>query len=168
MQPMIMIFCSRSSASTEWPESLIVRLKEKSLKGEDWTMISLSGHLPLNVLHPHLYLILALLSCRLCVWLQCSFSLSLFVMPKVSEVHLFGFLLSPLFLFDLAVSSQIPNRLSKSCLRAKVQLLCPEQEKKTEMRRQTKGETDALREFPSAARHQTVSNICRESLAKPN
>lgn len=36
------------------------------------------------------------------------------------------------------------------------------------MRRQTKGETDALREFPSAAQHQTVSNICQESLAKPN
>lgn len=80
----------------------------------------------------------------------------------------FGFLLSPLFLFDSAVSSQITNRLSKSRLKAKVQLLCPEQEKETEMRRQTKGETDALREFPSIAQHQSVRNICRERLAKPS
>lgn len=78
----------------------------------------------------------------------------------------FFFLLS--FCFDSAVSSQIPNRLSKSRLKAKVQLLCPEQEKETEMWRQTKGETDALREFPSIAQHQSVRNICRERLAKPS
>lgn len=72
----------------------------------------------------------------------------------------------PSFLLSLCltrlVSSQIPNRLSKSCLKAKVPLLCPEREKETEMRRQTKAETDALREFPNIAQQQSVRNIFRE------
>lgn len=68
------------------------------------------------------------------------------MMPKVSEIHLFGFCLSPLVLFASPVCSQKPNRLSKSCLKVRVQLLCPEQKKETGIRKQTKGEdADALR-----------------------
>ncbi len=149
-------------------ESLIWRFKEREVIR--WGLdneTSLSGCLPLTVLHPHLHLILASFSPAGSRWrLWCSLSLSFPMMPAVSEVHLFGFLLSPVSAFDSAVSSQIPNRLSKSCLWTKASLLCPVCEKETEMRRQTKGETDALREFPNIAQQQCQENLSRAASHK--
>lgn len=86
-------------------------------------------------------------ACR--IWLRRYLSLPLLVMPKGSEVHLYGFLL-PLslsfFLFSPTWLSPVRylNRLSKRCLKAKVQLLCPEAGERGKMRRQTKAKPDCL------------------------
>lgn len=139
-------------------------MREKRIKGEDRTTRRLCLAVfpsPSNI--PLLCLILASLypAGSLCLAVALTFP----VFPHDAESLWSSFIRIPSFLplslFDSAVSSRIPNRLSKGCLKAKVPLLCPERGKETEMRRQTKGESDALREFPGIAQQPSVRNICQ-------
>lgn len=90
------------------------------LKGEDWTLKCLSGCLPFPVTHPHLSYFSCLLAFRpfmfgICARFHCRSSWC-----RVCEVRLFGSCLSArASVSPPPVSSQIPNRLSKRCLKQK-------------------------------------------------